>query len=85
MRFRVSTGDECPGGSAVFQITFLLGPNSAGSPVDAETPVPFGPRNCGQSSAPAVVNGPDAIKAAIKGVIDKAKIVFLTFETVLRE
>src|SRR5262245_29810055 len=53
MRSRVSTGDEWPGGSSVFQTTFLLGPNSVGNPVVAETPVPFGPRNCDQSSAGA--------------------------------
>ena len=80
MRFFVNTGDEWPGGSGVFQITFLLGPNCSGSPVVAETPVPFGPRNCDQSSATAFVNGPKAIKAAINGAIDAAKIVFLTFD-----
>src|SRR6267142_3807922 len=80
MRFFVRTGDEWPGGSGVFQITFLLGPNSSGSPVDAETPVPFGPRNCDQSSAPALVNGSNVIKAAINGALDKTKIVFLTFD-----
>jgi len=81
----VSTGDEWPGGSAVFQITFLLGPNSSGSPVDAETPLPFGPRNCGQSSVTAVVNAADELTAAINDAIDKAKIIFLTFDIVRRE
>jgi hypothetical protein len=81
MRLRVSTGEEWPGGSAVFQTTFLLGPNSSGRPVVAETPVPFGPRNCDQSSATAVVNGRDAINSAT----DKAKMVFVTLDIVLRE
>ena len=56
MRSRVKTGDECPRGSSVFQTTFFLGPNSNGSPVEVETPLPFGPRNCVQSSASAVGN-----------------------------
>src|SRR5437016_1322983 len=77
MRSRVSTGEEWPGGSGVFQITFLLGPNSTGRPVVSETPLPFGPRNCDQSSAKALVSANDPI--------DKAKIVFFTFDTVLRE
>ena len=80
MRLRVSTGDEWPGGSGVFQITFLLGPNSSGRPVDAETPVPFGPRNCDHSWATALVESSKAIEAAINGAIDTAKIVFLTFD-----
>src|SRR4051812_50221148 len=45
------TGDECPGGKSVFQITFLFGPNCTGNPVLSDTPVPFGPRNCDHSSA----------------------------------
>src|SRR5689334_16400932 len=40
----VSTGDECPCGTAVFHITFFSGPNSVGSPVVSATPLPFGPR-----------------------------------------
>ena len=42
-------GDEKPWGSSVFQITFLSGPNSAGSPLVGEIPEPFGPRNLDQS------------------------------------
>src|SRR5262249_28820705 len=45
----VSTGDECPAGTAVFQMTFFDGPNSAGSPEVADTPVPLGPRKRDQS------------------------------------
>src|ERR1041384_227887 len=55
IRSRERTGEECPGGSGVFQITFLSGPNSVGSPVLVDTPVPFGPRNCSQSSADAPI------------------------------
>jgi hypothetical protein len=76
IRSRVSTGDEWPGGSAVFQTTFVLGPNSTGKPVDAETPLPFGPRNCDQSSAAALVNESVATSSAQ----DMAKIVFFTFK-----
>src|SRR4028118_1566110 len=54
-RSRVSTGEEWPGGSGVFQTTFFAGPNTSGSPIETETPLPFGPRNCGQSSANAPV------------------------------
>src|SRR6266496_5861875 len=76
-RSRVSTGDEWPGGSAVFQITFLLGPNSSGSPVDAETPLPFGPRNCVHSSALALVQANDRI--------NNARVVSIILEANIRE
>ncbi len=52
-----------------------------GKTVVAETPLPFGPRNCGQSSATALVDANMAINCAN----DKAKIVFFTFDIVLRE
>ena len=64
MRLRVSTGDECPGGSVVFHTTFLSGPNSVGNPEVVETPVPLGPRNCAQSSAATTIDD-DAINAAM--------------------
>src|SRR5712692_10158371 len=51
MRSAESTGDECPGGSAVRQMTFLAGPNSVGRPIVSETPEALGPRNWGQSAA----------------------------------
>src|SRR3954464_12045806 len=57
------TGDECPGGKSVFQITFLFGPNCAGNPVLSDTPVPFGPRNCDHSSASVGVK-PNEAEAA---------------------
>src|SRR5690349_10591056 len=44
MRVAVRTGDECPGGSAVFQRTCLSGPKSVGTPVASEMPSPLGPR-----------------------------------------
>src|SRR5205807_7759315 len=53
IRFAVRTGEEWPAGSAVFQITFLDGPNSDGRSVVSETPKAFGPRNRGQSAASA--------------------------------
>ncbi len=48
MRLAVSTGDECPGGSAVFHNTCFSGPKSTGSfvasghalPVRAAEPAP---------------------------------------------
>ena len=42
-------GDENPCGSSTFQMTFLSGPNSAGSPFVSEMPDPFGPRKRDQS------------------------------------
>src|SRR6185503_12929529 len=51
IRLVVRTGEEWPGGRAVFQITFFAGPNSEGRPVVSETPKALGPRNCGQSAA----------------------------------
>src|SRR5690349_19428123 len=44
-------GEEWPEGIAVFQATFLLGPNSFGICEFSEMPVPLGPRNCVQSAA----------------------------------
>ena len=44
-----------------------------------ETPLPFGPRNCGQSSAAVLVNGSNAIPSAI----DMAKIVILPLDVAL--
>src|SRR6185503_4830103 len=55
IRSCVNTGDEWPGGSGVFQTTFLFGPNSEGKPLVSETPVPFGPRNCDHSSLAKLV------------------------------
>src|SRR5688572_24460612 len=66
IRSAVKTGDECPGGSAVFQRTFLLGPKVSGMPVVVDTPLPFGPRNWDQSSAKVVVIRNEAIMRATK-------------------
>src|SRR5262245_42753467 len=60
----VSTGDEWPAGTIVFHTTFFSGPNSVGSPVVAETPVPFGPRKRDQSEGAEVQTGVDAARAA---------------------
>src|SRR6266850_1702496 len=62
MRSLVSTGDECPAGRAVFQITFLPGPNSSGRFVAVETPLAFTPRNWGQSAPRSM----QAVTAAIR-------------------
>src|SRR5215208_267906 len=35
-RSSVNTGEECPDGNAVFQMTFLEGPKASGKPVVAE-------------------------------------------------
>src|SRR5436190_355336 len=51
MRSPTRTGEECPGGRSVFQITFFVGPNSTGRLRLLDTPAALGPRNCGQSSA----------------------------------
>ena len=48
---RVSTGDECPAGTAAFHTTFFAGPNSDGSPDVFDTPVPLGPRKRDQSGS----------------------------------
>ena len=50
---RVSTGDECPDGTAAFHTTFFAGPNSEGSPDVFDTPVPLGPRKRDQSGSAA--------------------------------
>jgi hypothetical protein len=47
-------GDELPfPGTATFQSRFCFSPKATGMPVSLETPVPFGPRNRGQSEAAA--------------------------------
>ena len=57
-RSRDRIGDECPGGSAVFQITFCSGPNSVGSAASSATPAPLGPRNRDQSPSPERAGSP---------------------------
>src|SRR6185295_4180958 len=81
MRSRVNSGDEWPGGSSAFQITFFCGPNSTGRLVDVETPLPFGPRNCGQSSAKAIMNGVNVIQAANS---DESAPTFLVFNFICK-
>src|SRR5262245_32389966 len=48
-RSAVTTGDDLPNGTAVFQARFLLAPNCVGRVWPSATPVPFGPRNISQS------------------------------------
>src|SRR6266567_2476998 len=47
----VSTGEEFPKGSAVFQRTFAAGPNSTGRLAESATPDAFGPRKPDHSAA----------------------------------
>src|SRR5262245_29327306 len=44
-------GQEMPSPKVADQATLSLCENSVGRPRLVETPLPFGPRNCGQSSA----------------------------------
>src|SRR5262245_58887534 len=55
MRSRVSTGEEWPRGSVVFHTRLRWGPSSMGRFLVVEMPVPFGPRNCDQSSSAVAV------------------------------
>src|SRR4051794_28559381 len=59
----VSTGEEWPGGSGVFQRTFFSGPKLTGRPVASDTPVPFGPRNRLHDSCSAADTTPQASDA----------------------
>ena len=54
MCFSVSTGEDFPVGSSVFQTTFFAGPNSSGRASAEPTPELFGPRNPGQFAAVSV-------------------------------
>ncbi len=54
-------GDECPGGSASRHSMFLPGPNSVGTLVADDSPLPFGPRKRDQSGASAAVSVTPAI------------------------
>src|SRR5579885_850075 len=47
------TGDDTPGGTATFHLTFFCGPNSTGGFWPAATPDPPGPRNCGHGAGSA--------------------------------
>src|SRR5215203_3177781 len=44
-------GDDAPGGTATFHARFSFGPNFTGGFWSSATPLPAGPRNCGQSPA----------------------------------
>jgi hypothetical protein len=49
------TGEECPNGNAVFQTTFVEGPNATGAFATSATPDPLTPRNMGHSPAVATI------------------------------
>src|SRR5262249_15669661 len=51
MRSPTTTGEEWPGGSAVFQTTLVVGPSSAGRRALSARPQQLRPRNSGQSAA----------------------------------
>ena len=53
MRSPCRIGDECPGGSASRHSMRLPGPNSVGTFVADDSPLPFGPRKRDQSGASA--------------------------------
>jgi hypothetical protein len=79
-----------PGGSAVFQITFVVGPNSVGRPVVSATPVPFGPRNCDHSEAAGLGTGlvfardtAVTVKATIAPTPRRAMIILFSFDMML--
>ena len=74
MRSSVNTGEECPGGRAVFQTTFFAGPNSSGRLLVSAIPEPFGPRNWGQSSAAAIVASKVASKQARGSTVENNDI-----------
>src|SRR5262245_12829581 len=56
--------DQAAPGTSTFQATFLSGPHSAGIG-SADSPLPPGPRNCGQSPPPAAA-GTRAPRASAK-------------------
>ena len=63
IRVRVSTGEECPAGTAAFHTTFFAGPNSDGSPEVSEMPVPLGPRKRDQFGSEIATKEASAPKA----------------------
>ena len=65
----VKTGDECPGGTTAFHFTFFVGPNSTGTLVAPETPVPFGPRKRDQFSASAKASADKSAAARLAPTI----------------
>src|SRR2546426_126928 len=79
----VITGDECPGGTAVFHTTFFSGPNSDGSRVASPTPLPLGPRNCIQSAEKAFAANRAANRAANMAIARRIMSVLVP-ETVHR-
>src|SRR3954469_133285 len=70
MRVPSTIGEEYPGGSSVFQITFRAGPNSSGSAVTAATPEPLGPRNLAHSTAgPPAASIPSKTMPIVRPII----------------
>ncbi|NDA67395.1 MAG: hypothetical protein EBY09_12275, partial [Verrucomicrobia bacterium] len=46
-----TTGEACPGGQGVFQVTFSVALHFMGRFFSSETPSPVGPRQAGQLAA----------------------------------
>jgi hypothetical protein len=64
-RFPLTMGDDTPRPAiGVFQATFSVALHRIGSPVSLVVPVPFGPRQCGQSAAAIVVPAATASRTA---------------------
>src|SRR5437867_9622867 len=80
MRSPATTGEECPGGSGVFQITLRPGPISAGrgDPVPAR-PEALAPRNCGQSEARTSAAKHIVVRKAIRNRLEIFHMVFILY------
>jgi hypothetical protein len=69
MCWLLSTGEDFPAGSDVFQTTLFLGPNSIGRALVEATPEALGPRKPGQLAAGNV----DAVRVATTMPADSLK------------
>src|SRR5437870_2949548 len=73
MRSPTTTGEECPGATAIFQTTLVAGPISVGSAASPLVrPEQLGPRNCVQSAEYAVgariINKSDVTRRMVCGM-----------------
>ncbi len=70
-----TTGQPIPSPNSTDQMTFSNAENRVGRViVDAEIPLQFGPRNCGQSSADASVAMPHSHPKLIKTILNAISI-----------
>src|SRR5438128_2585703 len=78
MRPLATMGDERPDPTAVFQRTFLPGPNSTGG-LPSPSPEEFGPRNAGHASFASSAAPAKVEKAAItRQTIQVARVMAIT-------